>query len=1755
MSIQKFFKSVISSSSARGASGRSRCRSRRPRWSLHSAVLEALEDRTLLSTITWVTKSGSDSGFGAVFGPNADRAKIVVRAALNAWQNVIQNFNYHDASLKNNLNVFVEMGDKTGFGASASILSESGGKPREVRITINTGRDGHGAGWFLDPTPNQSEEFRGDLVVGEGMGSIVNPYVAAPTPGGPASKEMGIGGDLYSVVVLEMTHAVGLVSNPDLQLAQDAHNYILHTGGKDSLDTPGELLVFRGPSVDALLTTNNGGPGGTNTRDPAHVANPGLENMVSINGGYFHGSYYGARDSGNASDGATFRRQPSYLDALILKDAYGYTINPPTSNSMYVNYDPSTGNLLVRGGSSIEPVYSNAVSYDEITLRRVDIKNVPYVIVDVKIGSPIKGTGPNPLYGNLIPLSMISSITVKGGDGNDTIRIGDGSIYGLPPVTVDGGSGKDSIIVDDRSDFAAYTYTVTNSTVERNIGFDGLTYANAENLTLITEPKTTAPLTTVNVESTAAATPVTITGSGNSIIKVGKAGSVGSIRGDLMVNPTGKAALRVDASNDLGKTFLITYTGISGLAPALISYGTDRLSSLTVSAGSGFSGNTITVRSTPQAPVILNTGFNDDFVQIRSTLGPLTVNGQSGADTVSIGKNGSVRSITGQLTVTNADNFSAVVVDDSGDRGARTAIVYKNRPSEGSFTVISGLIQGGDILLRGADLSSLAIQTGSGGNTFRIHDTPTSSIPGGLTTTIITGDGNDLVTVDGTTGSLSLGVGMGNNQINFGSGNASLDAIQGAIRLVGLGGTNAVRIDDRLSTTNQILTHTISKPSFGRSAPTYTRTGAAPFRLFDVTNFTLLAGNAADTINVQGRPVPNKNLNFVDILAGSGNDIINIGTATNQLAGIGAVSIKGQAGADEVNIYDQGTTSSRNYDLGLVLGTVPSITTSDALLLYYDFENMSLFCGSGGSTITVSGINLSPYLGGNLATIHTGTGDDVVTVGTTLDGIKSPLSIDGQGGDDRMILNDSTAKTGQTYDVLPGSFSRTNSARISFGALEYLDVTGTSFDDSFRIGDATHALDGLEPVVTLYGGAAIDQLLFDDSAAPTSHDYTLNGAQFDRDGLPSVHFRKFEGITVNADTHGNNVFVTGTAAAAPVTLNGGSGGQDVFWIGFGVGVDSLKDILGPVTIHGQQADIDVANYFDYSNPDPGTYNLTANTVQRVGLPSLMTFDGLGEVTVTTAHVGGNAINVRSVASGSGALIGAANGDTAIVGSLAPNPGGTLAGILSDVVVIVNDLSSKVTLVVDDSGNQNIAPRLVTITPPPVGPNNGSSVTGLAQGRIFWKLGTDSPVSILGGDGNETFAMEGPLPNVALAINGGGGVNTLDFSAYPAGGDALSIPGIVSWYKGEGNANDAVGGNNGVLVNGAAFAPGKVGQAFSFDGIDDFVEIPDSPDQTPSAISIAAWVNPNTIAGFQVIISKYQSNEPENYSWEFSNVNGRLEFGVYQGTTGRIIQTIEPVLTAGVWHHVAGTFDLATQSLKIFLDGVEVPSTFLSGHDVPITAINDSSSPVRIGALVNSSGVVDFSWNGRIDEPALYSRALSVAEIQSIFDAGSAGRTTGESIGVTANLLLSTATGIGGGIANIQNVIGSAGNDILVGNGGNVLSGGLGRDFLIAGTQASTLFGGGNEDILIAGWTDYDTNQVALNAIMAEWSRTDIDYDARIANLQSGTNGVPALNADTVHSNGGGNQLTGGADRDWFLSSLESDLLDWDWLTEEWSPIL
>jgi len=129
------------------------------------------------------------------------------------------------------------------------------------------------------------------------------------------------------------------------------------------------------------------------------------------------------------------------------------------------------------------------------------------------------------------------------------------------------------------------------------------------------------------------------------------------------------------------------------------------------------------------------------------------------------------------------------------------------------------------------------------------------------------------------------------------------------------------------------------------------------------------------------------------------------------------------------------------------------------------------------------------------------------------------------------------------------------------------------------------------------------------------------------------------------------------------------------------------------------------------------------------------------------------------------------------------------------------------------------------------------------------------------------------------------------------------------------------------------------------------------------------------------------------------------------------------------------------------------------------------------------------------------------------------------------------------------LLGSFGNDHIEGGGGRtIVIGGLGSDHLEAGAGGALLIGGTTDFNTSGGGTLAAPNLAALDAILAEWSRTDESYLQRVANLSNSTVSSVSpdgsytagfyLNAATVHADGAGNVLEGGSGLDWFFANLD-----------------
>src|SRR5262249_29176014 len=149
-------------------------------------------------------------------------------------------------------------------GAAASVGTvDAQGKPHSGSVSILRGTGAGGAGWYLDPNPYDLSRFRS---------GIINAFAGAAGFSDPPRNL----GDLFTVVASEMAHTVGLINDSRVLFRRNPQGYLVNTGVGDMVfPGRGRLFTFTGPSVTALYTSNNGGPGGSDTGWAVHLAEPG----------------------------------------------------------------------------------------------------------------------------------------------------------------------------------------------------------------------------------------------------------------------------------------------------------------------------------------------------------------------------------------------------------------------------------------------------------------------------------------------------------------------------------------------------------------------------------------------------------------------------------------------------------------------------------------------------------------------------------------------------------------------------------------------------------------------------------------------------------------------------------------------------------------------------------------------------------------------------------------------------------------------------------------------------------------------------------------------------------------------------------------------------------------------------------------------------------------------------------------------------------------------------------------------------------------------------------------------------------------------------------------------------------------------------------------------------------------------------------------------------------------------------------------
>lgn len=250
---------------------------------------------------------------------------------------------------------------------------------------------------------------------------------------------------------------------------------------------------------------------------------------------------------------------------------------------------------------------------------------------------------------------------------------------------------------------------------------------------------------------------------------------------------------------------------------------------------------------------------------------------------------------------------------------------------------------------------------------------------------------------------------------------------------------------------------------------------------------------------------------------------------------------------------------------------------------------------------------------------------------------------------------------------------------------------------------------------------------------------------------------------------------------------------------------------------------------------------------------------------------------------------------------------------------------------------------------------------------------------------------------------------------PAAAQALAPvgPGVVGLWQGEGDATDPFNGHDGTLLAGTGFAPASLGQAFSFAGAQEAVDIPDSTSLYSSgSFTIAGWVRTSDAVDPQALMGHYECGLSCPASLAASAFGLFVDGGKAEGwirdadaggpseESGQFLPG-SAMVANGADHHLAFERDSAAKELRLYVDGALDSSAALKEVATgPLENLDGEADDFYLGAFRRCSGpepgcdgTLVNQLSGLLDDAIYWERAVSGGEIAAISAAGPNGLTT------------------------------------------------------------------------------------------------------------------------------------------------------------------
>ncbi len=212
-------------------------------------------------------------------------------------------------------------------------------------------------------------------------------------------------------------------------------------------------------------------------------------------------------------------------------------------------------------------------------------------------------------------------------------------------------------------------------------------------------------------------------------------------------------------------------------------------------------------------------------------------------------------------------------------------------------------------------------------------------------------------------------------------------------------------------------------------------------------------------------------------------------------------------------------------------------------------------------------------------------------------------------------------------------------------------------------------------------------------------------------------------------------------------------------------------------------------------------------------------------------------------------------------------------------------------------------------------------------------------------------------------------------------------GLVSYYPFNGNANDSSGrGNNGTVYGETLTTDrfGNCGQAYKFNGINNFIEVPNSADNNiiNSDFTVSFWMKTygnDTMGG---VIGKNYYGQWNGYFFMTNDNNTgyctaykHAYFYVAAGYQQDVCSD-SAICKDTTWHFLTGVYNYSANLAKLYVDGVLQSTTGTSSGST------SNSDPLYIGGNFSDNA---FYYNGVLDAIRIYQRALSDTEVVQLYN--------------------------------------------------------------------------------------------------------------------------------------------------------------------------